>query len=55
MEFIGKGFAMFVAAFAAMPGACRIAALEDEAGDEAVEDCVGVVAIETVLEEVARG
>lgn len=41
--------------FAPVAGAGRVAALEDEVGDEPVEDRVGVVAVEAELEEVARG
>lgn len=55
MEFILEGFAAVECAFAAGAGACGVAALDDEAGDEAMEDGAVVVAVETVLEEVARG
>lgn len=37
-----------------MTGASRVAALQDEVGDEPVENCVGVVAINAELEEVTR-
>jgi len=47
--------AAIVDGFAARPGAGGVAALEDKAGDEAVEDGVVVVAVEGVLEEVAAG
>lgn len=39
---------------ASMTGASGIASLDDEAGDETVEDRIGVVPIEAVLEEISR-
>ena len=53
MEFVGEGRAI-VAALAALAGARRVAALQDEAAHEAMEHGVVVVAIETQLQEVAR-
>ena len=55
MKFILKPFAIVDRTGA--PGSCprRIAALDDEARDESVENGVVVVAIETVLEEVSGG
>ena len=41
--------------FPAMAGASWVTALEDETGDQAVEDSAGVVAVEAVLEEGAGG
>ena len=55
VQLISKGRAMLEAAFAAGTGAGGVAALDDERGDEAVEDGAGVVAVEAVLEEVAGG
>ena len=46
---------MVEAAFAAGAGASGVAALDDEIGNQAVEDGAGVVAVEAVLEEVAGG
>ena len=46
---------VLIDAFAAMPSACGVPALENETWDKAVEDRLIVVAIEAVLEEVARG
>lgn len=54
MEFILKWCAAFEAARAARTGAIGVAALDDEAWDQAVEDCAVIVAVEAVLEEVAR-
>ena len=53
VELILERFAVVDGADAARAGSCGIAALDNEAGDEAVEDGVGVVAVEAVLEEVA--
>jgi hypothetical protein len=53
VELVGKGLAI-VAALSALPRARGVAALQDEALDQAVEDGVVVVAIETQLQEVAR-
>ena len=54
MEFVFQTFPVFAnGAEAACAGAGGIAALQDEAWHEAVEDSVGVVAVEAVLEEVA--
>lgn len=55
MELVGEGETPFVARLAAMACAGWVAALEDEAGDKAVEEGVGVVAVEEVLQEVAGG
>lgn len=46
MELVSKRLAI-VAALTALAGARRVAALEDEALDQAVEDGVVVVAVET--------
>ncbi len=46
---------VLIDAFAAMPSACGVATLENETWNKAVEYCIIVVAIEAVLEEVARG
>ena len=54
MELVRKWLAI-VAALPALAGARRVAALDDEALDQAVEDGVVVVAIEAQLQEVARG
>lgn len=37
-----------------MAGTSRVTALQDEVGDEPVENCVGIVTINAELEEVAR-
>lgn len=52
MKFILKRLAIIYRRFSSLSGSCRVSALDDEVRDEAVEDCVGVVAVETVLEEV---
>lgn len=54
MEFILKEPAR-VDCFAAMTGTGRVAALQDEVGDEAVEGRVCVVVVEAELQEVAGG
>lgn len=55
MELILEGPTfVLIDAFAAMPSACGVATLQDEAWDKAVEYRVLVVAIEAVLKEVAR-
>ena len=46
---------VLVDAFAAMPGTCRVATLQNETWDKTVECRVLVVAIKAVLKEVARG
>ena len=46
---------VLIDAFAAMPSACGVATLQDEAWDKAVKCCILVVAIKAVLKEVARG
>ena len=46
---------LWIDAFPAFAGVAWITALDDEAGDEPVEDGVGIVAIEAVLEEGAGG
>lgn len=46
---------LWIDAFPAFARIAWITALDDEAGKEPVEDGVGVVAIETVLEEGAGG
>ncbi len=56
MEFILKWLAVFgQRATSAIACGGGVAALEDEVGDEAVEEGVGVVAVEAVLEEGAGG
>lgn len=54
MEFVREEPAI-VDRFATVAGAGRVATLEDEVGDEPVEDRVGVVAVEAELEKVAGG
>lgn len=51
MKLILKSLAFGVCGFPAMACAGGVAALQDEAWDEAVEDGVVVVSIEAVLEE----
>ena len=55
MHFIVEAVAAVDDALAACAGAGGVAALDDEARDEAVEDGAVVVAVEAVLEEVAGG
>lgn len=54
MELVRKEPAI-VNCFAAVTGAGRVTALQDEVGDEPVEDGISIVAINAELEEVARG
>lgn len=54
MELVGKEPAI-VNCFTTVAGAGRVAALQDEVGDEPVEDGVNIVAINAELEEVAGG
>lgn len=55
MKFVLEAIAIVDGANATSTGICRITTLQDEVGNQAVEDCVSVEAIETVLEEVSRG
>lgn len=55
MEFILKDIPVVEGGDSTRSSTRRISALNDEARDQTVEDCVGVVAIETMLEEIARG
>lgn len=55
VDLILERLAVVECGFASSSCACWVAALDDEVFDEPVEDSVGVVAIEAVLEEVTGG
>lgn len=55
MDLVFETLAIVDRALAARASAGGIAALDDEAGYEAMEDSAIVVAVETVLQEVAGG
>ena len=55
MELVFKRFARIVAALPAGTGASGVTALDDKAGDQAVENGAVIVSIQAKLEKVAAG
>jgi hypothetical protein len=54
MELIGERSAIVDSAYTTRASSSRVTALNDEAWNQTVEDCAIVVAVQTMLKEVAR-